>query len=95
MGSSLSKRDPERESLNQYTTPTGLYPQCNWDVKTIRKLVLSRKLAPLFPGTEDAKEELEECPICFLYYPGGLNRSNCCKKGLCSGNSSKTGRSLL
>ncbi len=27
--------------------------------------------------------QLEECPICFLYYPA-LNRAKCCSKGVCT-----------
>ncbi|RRT72929.1 hypothetical protein B296_00015143, partial [Ensete ventricosum] len=27
--------------------------------------------------------DLEECPICFFYYPS-LNRSRCCSKGICT-----------
>jgi len=95
MGGTASKRDssffgfvtaqtpPIKE---QYTSPSGLYPNANeWDLKFLRRMVLNRKIAPLYPGKEqhDAEEDLEECPICFLYYPG-LNRSNCCKKGICT-----------
>uniref|UniRef100_A0AAV1TG70 RING-type domain-containing protein n=1 Tax=Peronospora matthiolae TaxID=2874970 RepID=A0AAV1TG70_9STRA len=25
-----------------------------------------------------------ECPICFMFYPGSLNTSSCCKKPICS-----------
>jgi len=46
--------------------------------------VLERKLAPFFKGEDDAGGDKEECPICMLYYPGGLNRSNCCRQGICS-----------
>jgi len=57
-----------------------------WDAKMIKKIILEKKLAAFFPAFEDItmKNDLEECPICFLYYPGGLNRAKCCKKGLCS-----------
>jgi len=85
-------------------------------LKTVRKLIIAKRLAPLYPGIDEnqlAKKysmkaqllwsetstttsedetiqtvlmssDLEECPICLLYYPGGLNRSLCCKKGVCS-----------
>eukprot|EP01105_Mastigella_eilhardi_P026744 TRINITY_DN7870_c0_g1_i1.p1 TRINITY_DN7870_c0_g1~~TRINITY_DN7870_c0_g1_i1.p1 ORF type:complete len:287 (-),score=78.17 TRINITY_DN7870_c0_g1_i1:984-1802(-) len=43
------------------------------------------------PATPPAKDgaaalmaEPEECPICFLYYDGGLNRTVCCRHSLCS-----------
>ncbi|KAJ6416967.1 hypothetical protein OIU84_002784 [Salix udensis] len=37
----------------------------------------------LFCWDEDSCYDYEECPICFLYYPS-LNRSRCCKKGICT-----------
>jgi len=46
---------------------------------------LKKKIAPIFLGQADKTSlEMEECPICFLNYPGGLNRSNCCKESLCT-----------
>mmetsp|Transcript_8935 Transcript_8935/g.12295 ORF Transcript_8935/g.12295 Transcript_8935/m.12295 type:complete len:320 (-) Transcript_8935:39-998(-) len=86
MGTNNSKTDQE-----QYTTLTGLYPSCVWDPRTIRKLILAKKLAPIHPGKDESTmstmqdtSEWEECPICFLFYPGGLNRSSCCKKSVCT-----------
>jgi len=43
-----------------------LYESCAWDERTINKLILEKKLAPRFKGTEDERENAEECPICFL-----------------------------
>jgi len=93
MGTSLSKRDPAREAyanaVQPYTMPTGLYQGCAWENKVIKRLVINKKVAPLYPGKEESSLTLadmdhEECPICFLYYPGGLNRAQCCKKGICT-----------
>jgi hypothetical protein len=44
-----------------------LYPTCPWELKTARRLIVERKLAPRFPGKE-AKEGCFtlECPICFM-----------------------------
>lgn len=44
-----------------------LYPTCPWDVKSARRLIVDRKIAPRFPG-KDAKESCftQECPICFM-----------------------------
>eukprot|EP01117_Protostelium_nocturnum_P001036 TRINITY_DN1135_c0_g1_i1.p1 TRINITY_DN1135_c0_g1~~TRINITY_DN1135_c0_g1_i1.p1 ORF type:complete len:352 (+),score=124.74 TRINITY_DN1135_c0_g1_i1:414-1469(+) len=94
MGTSLSKKDPAKEAysiaVQPYLVPTGLYPTCAWDLKVIKRLVLTRKVAPLFGGKEESTlnpeidVDFEECPICFLYYPGGLNRTSCCKKGICT-----------
>lgn len=68
----------------KYTRPQGLYQHKNVDHKKLRKLILDSKLAPCYPGDEDYGGcDLEECPICFLYYPS-LNRSRCCMKGICT-----------
>jgi len=74
-----------KEAENVPATLTGLYQTCKWDPKTIRKFIYSKKLAPIYVGKDhDENEELEECPICFLSYPAGLNRFTCCKKGICT-----------
>jgi len=94
MGNSLKNR----RRIKEYAEPRGLYPECSWDRRYIRKEILSGKLAPCFPGEEGnpdngindrVKEkiacgDLEECPICLLYYPGGLNRMTCCKQSMCT-----------
>lgn len=67
----------------KYTRPQGLYQQKDVDLKKLRKLILDSKLAPCYPGDDECSNELEECPICFLYYPS-LNRSRCCIKGICT-----------
>ncbi|CAN6243720.1 unnamed protein product [Urochloa humidicola] len=70
----------------RFTRPQGLYEHRDIDQKKLRKLILEAKLAPCYPGADDAAAgggELEECPICFLYYPS-LNRSKCCSKGICT-----------
>jgi hypothetical protein len=66
MGSTNSKRPATSEEM-KYLSPTGLYPSCNWDLKTIRKLIIEKKLAPFYPGREEKDSpELDECPICFM-----------------------------
>jgi hypothetical protein len=51
----------------QYTRPQGLYEHRDIDQKKLRKLILEAKLAPCYPGADDAAGgHLEECPICFL-----------------------------
>jgi hypothetical protein len=43
------------------------------------------RLAPCTVPVElDLDGRLEECPICFLYYPN-LNESSCCVNRLCTG----------
>lgn len=70
----------------RYTRPQRMLREpSNVDYKKLRKLILSQKLAPCFDGAEDStlNSDLEECPICFFFYPS-LNRSKCCSKGICT-----------
>lgn len=81
MGNKLGRR---RQIVDEkYTKPQGLYQHKDVDHKKLRKLILDAKLAPCYPGDDDCSCDLEECPICFLYYPS-LNRSRCCTKGICT-----------
>ncbi|KAI3457556.1 hypothetical protein Pfo_014219 [Paulownia fortunei] len=81
MGNKLGRR---RQVVDEkYTRPQGLYQHKDVDHKKLRKLILDSKLAPCYPGDDDCGCDLEECPICFLYYPS-LNRSRCCLKGICT-----------
>jgi hypothetical protein len=53
----------------RFTRPQGLYDHKDIDQKKLRKLILEAKLAPCYPGADDAAPgggDLEECPICFL-----------------------------
>ncbi|KAI3947537.1 hypothetical protein MKW92_009776 [Papaver armeniacum] len=71
----------------RFTRPQRLIRQPSYvDYKKLRKLILNEKLAPCFDGIEDISDDsddLEECPICFFFYPS-LNRSRCCMKGICT-----------
>lgn len=82
MGNKLGKR---RQVVDdKYTRPQGLYQIKDVDYKKLRKLILESKLAPCYPGGDECDcGLLEECPICFLYYPT-LNRSRCCMKSICT-----------
>jgi hypothetical protein len=62
-----------------------LYPSCPWDVRTARRLIIEKRIAPRFPGRE-TKESCftHECPICFMFYPSSLNTATCCKKPICT-----------
>lgn len=75
----------KKEAIDsKYLKPNGLYT-LEWDLKVVKKLILDRKIAPFFPGKESASEnDTEECPICYLNFAGGLNRTKCCKKGICT-----------
>ncbi|XP_008801977.1 E3 ubiquitin-protein ligase GW2-like [Phoenix dactylifera] len=81
MGNKIGRR---RQVVDEkYTRPQGLYQHRDIDHKKLRKLILDSKLAPCYPGDDECAMDLEECPICFLYYPS-LNRSRCCMKGICT-----------
>ncbi|MFS7979941.1 putative transcription factor C2H2 family [Helianthus anomalus] len=82
MGNKLGRK--EHLVDEKYTRPQGLYEHKDVDHKKLRKLILESKLAPCYPGADDdCSFDLDECPICFLYYPS-LNRSRCCMKGICT-----------
>ncbi|URE27587.1 hypothetical protein MUK42_08006 [Musa troglodytarum] len=70
-----SRRRPVEERL---TRPQRILRQpTDVDYKKLRKLILARKLAPCFDALDELPHhprDLEECPICFFYYPS-LNRS--------------------
>jgi len=71
----------------RFLRPNGLYlpEQLKWDLKTMKKFVLERKVAPFYLGSEESTHPFdEECPICMMYYSGGLNRARCCKKPICT-----------
>jgi hypothetical protein len=67
MGSAFTKKEAEPDFPVE---PSGLYKNVNnWDLKYVRKLVINKKLAPLYSGKEEGTfgdADLEECPICFL-----------------------------
>ncbi|CAN6938889.1 unnamed protein product [Brassica oleracea] len=82
MGNKLVGR--KRQVVEErYTKPQGLYVNTDVDIKKLRKLIVESKLAPCYPGDDESCHELEDCPICFLYYPS-LNRSRCCMKSICT-----------
>ncbi|CAO3624244.1 unnamed protein product [Cunninghamella echinulata] len=79
----------------------GLYhiPQ-NYDKKKVRKLIVTKKLAPFYKGLEGLENEkmttrnqddhmtgdndVIECPICFLSYPSNINYTQCCDQPICT-----------
>ena len=62
MGKGASKEiDPK------YLVPSGqLYPHCDWDTRTLKRLILSRKLSPFYPPLDSKEEGTDECPICMM-----------------------------
>jgi len=43
-----------------------LYQSCPWENKAARKLILERKIAPRYPGSDIQCSDSYECPICFM-----------------------------
>lgn len=63
---------------------TGLYESCPWDDRTVKRLVMDKKIAPRCRGVEAVSEEAHvECPICFMGHTH-INRSVCCNKPICT-----------
>lgn len=96
MGQTKSKSHPAvSQQILASTTLRGLYASCEWDERSIRSLIIARRLAPIVVGVSDETRITnltaivpmnyeEECPICFLFYKGGLNRTTCCSKSMCT-----------
>lgn len=74
MGANFSKGGEDRKQ-QQHVTPlqSGAgYTTNLWNQKEIKRLITTRQIAPLYPGTSEpdpSREDLEECPICFLVFP--------------------------
>ena len=67
MGNQVGGRRRRRPAVDErYTRPQGLYPHPDIDLRKLRRLILEAKLAPCHPGADDARADLDECPICFL-----------------------------
>ena len=61
-----------------------LYESCQWDDRTIRKLIGDGRLAARLKGGEDRDEKRnQECPICFLTY-SEVNVTKCCQANICT-----------
>ncbi|KAG8076766.1 hypothetical protein GUJ93_ZPchr0006g45430 [Zizania palustris] len=83
MGNQVGGRRRRSAVEERYTRPQGLYSHSDIDFRKLRRLILEAKLAPCYPGSDVPRADLDECPICFLFYPS-LNRSKCCAKGICT-----------
>jgi len=89
MGAGFNREKIDPELLK----PSGLYESSWWESnrRSIRRSIQDRKIAPFFKPeveTDDnnpqVRPELEECPICFNLFAGGLNRAKCCTSGICT-----------
>lgn len=73
-----------RSELDKMCKPSGLYPTCSWDDRSIRRLIGDGKLAPRLSGHETILSSSDvECPICFLNYLK-VNETSCCKGHICT-----------
>ena len=61
--------------LHRFTKPTGLYPSCQWDERTIRKMILEGKISPRFEGFE-VKHKVGIIIICTRNRPP--DHHSCC-----------------
>jgi hypothetical protein len=89
MGGGSSKDDPR---VKYAISTGGIYKApSQWPPKLVKKLIYDRKLAPFFPPVDEDNlppsavgMTVEECPLCFLSFVGGMNSTLCCKKRICS-----------
>ncbi|KAJ9456397.1 Protein sip5 [Diplonema papillatum] len=66
------------------TATRGLYASYSLDAETTAWAITSKILAPCTRGLPDEADGLEDCPICFMWYAGGLNRTACCRQNICT-----------
>jgi len=75
-----------RNELDKRCQPSGLYGDCSWDEKAIRRLIGDGRIAARVKG-EDSPDSssgcTEECPICFLMY-SDINKTTCCHANMCT-----------
>ena len=69
MGQKLAKS--HGVSSDKFLKPRGLYPNCDVDLKKLKRNIVSRRLAPCFPGAEDEADEVS-APLV------GICHSACC-----------------
>jgi len=75
-----------RQQLDKACQPSGLYGDCQWDAKAIRRFIGDGRIAPRLKGEEcsdNACGATEECPICFLLYTE-VNKTTCCNANMCT-----------
>ena len=84
--SSPARNPPPPPTIDpRHLQPQGnLYAKNGVSKSALAKVILDGQLACCKPGSSDEIPGAEECPICFLWYEVGLNRSACCRKGLCT-----------
>ncbi|OEU19985.1 hypothetical protein FRACYDRAFT_148429, partial [Fragilariopsis cylindrus CCMP1102] len=67
-----------RNELDKRCQNSGLYSDCQWDDKAIRRLIADGRIAARMKGYECCgSDNSEECPICFLGYSEKEKQSTC------------------
>ncbi|KAI8886026.1 hypothetical protein K501DRAFT_178592 [Backusella circina FSU 941] len=90
MGIILSKIGPSSTVDYGKTKTQGLYTtNLDYDSTIATQLVQKGRLAPFYKGAVDPIKNKKpnytcECPICFLYYPSSMNKTQCCDNTLCT-----------
>ncbi|EOD13256.1 hypothetical protein EMIHUDRAFT_247056 [Emiliania huxleyi CCMP1516] len=84
MGNQASAGRPPQVSPEHLRPSPKVSQRAEFDERALRRAILERRLAPCTRGQDEASPHLDECPICMLNFPGGLNRSSCCKQPICT-----------
>ena len=67
-----------------YQSITSFLTSCQWDEKTVRRLMNRGKLAPSSRGKDERETGNEHhCPICLLQY-NEINKLKCCNATICT-----------
>ena len=56
MGQKLAKA--HGVSSDKFLKPRGLYPSCDVDLKKLKRSIVSKRLAPCFPGADVESDEV-------------------------------------
>jgi len=73
-----------KTELDSRCKPSGLYENCKWEQRQIRRAIGDGKLAARLSGTESREcGSDQECPICFLHY-SQINMIKCCNATICT-----------
>lgn len=63
MGQLIAKKEANY-TASQLTPQNNLYTT-RWELKSMKKLIIEKKVAPFQKGSIDQQDEMDECPICF------------------------------
>jgi len=73
-----------KNELDLRSKSSGLYENCKWEQRQIRRAIGDGKLAARLNGAESRERDCDqECPICFLHYTQ-INMVQCCNATICT-----------